>query len=572
MASRILCSHNASAYHEPSTQFIRPDQDREKNKTNRYKCGSCYQCFSAICVLHVHLGGGSYHYDKDTLTAFPLDENGCPTLKYLKNDDRQNSYCDGCGDKLNKISRKRRPKSSLSGSTARIVQIQILPDENDINVKKDNDTTTAGVCEVEEEKTVEERIPGSVEDANDIVSDSAALDNNLNMDSGNENESDMNSTAETADQNIFANKRICADSDNCQDPVTPVNAKSDRLYMNKEVTLNVINLETNEDGSVKLLLEEKDAEIFRTPHGEEVMKALKTQMKGMALQNTQLVCSYSAPVGDNGDTDDTLDKTGTTIGAKRKSETGDEDFSAVGSGKKRRKKNTNQARKEAEELPGFSDTSYKGIKPIVFMRKHKSMNSEEAAVLLDECKLGLHDNRISKVPPLSANGGEVYVVDMSALAHRKDIKYDKYVWRSYGNKKLPSYDPQVTKHFFRLRLPDKTFSDDFQKHIIDSLHEDNNFAIIHYLGDETVFIPFPHGNSKRNKPFRRTCPSVLEELKTLSHTGLTPNQVFKVVSNSPMSGFKDSRVPRNFRQIKNHMYKEKRKGDQQDTGNDKKDN
>ena len=554
MSSRLLCSHNhTKSNHEPSIQFIPPGQ---VSSSNRYKCGSCCQYFSAICVLHTHLGGGSYHYDKDAMSAYPLDENGCPTLKYLNNEDRHGSYCDRCGDKVNTISKKRRRKKAASGDTTNAIHIKIHPEETDIGASKDNDTVRAGVDDEEDES--EE--PEPIEDRNNNVHGSNTVDNSMIENSGNCDETDINKTADNIDQ---ANAVDRNKTGNGQQEVIPINNNVNRGYVNKEVTLNCITLETNEDGSVKLLLEEKDAAIFKTPHGEEIMKALKSQTKGMSLQNTQIVCSYSEPVDENiYATDNSLDEPRNTICAKRKS---DEDFS-VGTGKKRKKKYINSARKEAEELPGFGNTDQKGIEPVVFMIKHKSMYSEEAAVLLDECKSGLHDNRISKVQPLSAKGGEVYVVDMNALAHKKDIKFDKYIWRSYGNKKLPSYDPQINKHFFRLRLPNKTCSDDFQKHIIDSLHEDNNLAIIHYLGDETVFVPFPHGNSKRNRPFKRTCPSVLEELKTLSHTGLTPTQVLKVVSSSPMSGFKDSRVPRNFRQIKNHMYMEKKKGDRRTAG------
>ena len=492
------------------------------------------------------------------MTAFPLDENGCPTLKYLRNEDRHASYCDRCGDKMNTISKKRRRKKASPEGTANAIHIKLQPEEADIDNQKDNIDISIADADDGDEEALERIEPGTPQDATSIVNDSNNFDDDIQS-SENFGRTDIGDKVVTIHQNDFVGQNKSTETGNGHADVIPPNSTNKR-YVNKEVTLNCINLETNEDGSVKLLLEEKDAEIFKTPHGEDIMKALKSQTKGMSLQNTQIVCTYSAPVDDKSHTDeDSADEQSNATGAKRKYENADEEF-AFGTGKKRKNKYINRARKEAEELPEFGNAEHKGIQPIVFMIKHKSMCSEEAAVLLDECKSGLHDDRISKVQPLSAKGGEVYVVDMDALAHRKDIKFDKYIWRSYGNKKLPTYDPQITKHFFRVRLPNQTCSDDFQKHIIDSLHENNNLAIIHYLGDETVFVPFPHGNSKRNRPFKRTCPSVLEELKTLSHTGLTPTQVLKVVSNSPMSGFKDSRVPRNFVQIKNHMYKEKRKG------------
>lgn len=561
MANRILCSHNfLNSWREPRNQT---EDQRENNVAAGYKCGSCCQLFSAICVLHSHLGGGSYHYDKDTVTAYPLDENGCPTLKYIKNqEENQNNYCVKCGDKLKRTSRKRKSKTVSSEKDRKTVQIQIFPSQSDgeeLEADREREGSEYRFMDVDD---AEEDLKSVAEDKDSSVCAGKADENDSSEVTGqNVTDSDIAKvSAEVISQT--ESESVNSGSRNSQEPSISENISDGGAVMTKEVTVNIISLETSSDGSLKLVVSEEDAGIFQSPHGEEIMKALKKQAKGMKLQNTQIVCTYRVPVGDNKKDETAQAGVNDVIGPKSECEVNNRSKGnsfVIGSGKKMTTKRINQARKEAEEFPGFRDEGYKGIEPIVFMRRERSLKGEEVSVLLEECKLGLHDGKISKIQPVSAKGGEVYCVDLNALAHKKDVKHDKYVWRSYGNKRLPTWEPRVVKHFFRLRLPDNTFSDDFQKHIVESLDEDNNFAIIHYLGDETAFIPFPHGNCKRGTAFRRTCPSVLEELKQLSKTGLTPSQVYKVISNSTMSGFKGSRAPRNFRQVKNHMYFERKK-------------
>ena len=49
--------------------------------------------------------------------------------------------------------------------------------------------------------------------------------------------------------------------------------------------------------------------------------------------------------------------------------------------------------------------------------------------------------------------------------------------------------------------------------------ESKNFVVVHYLGDETVFLPVCIEMQKKKNPskaFQRTCPSVFEEIKSKS--------------------------------------------------------
>ena len=73
-----------------------------------------------------------------------------------------------------------------------------------------------------------------------------------------------------------------------------------------------------------------------------------------------------------------------------------------------------------------------------------------------------------------------------------------------------------------------------------------NKVLIHYVGDESVAVDFPHGTSKSgNHIYRRTCPSTL-------------NQLVSFVS-SCSSQLPSSHLPRNTRQVINLQQKERQK-------------
>ena len=43
-------------------------------------------------------------------------------------------------------------------------------------------------------------------------------------------------------------------------------------------------------------------------------------------------------------------------------------------------------------------------------------------------------------------------------------------------------------------------------------HNAMNVVLVHYLGNESIAVTFPHGNSKSGQGYYRTCPSVLQDL------------------------------------------------------------
>ena len=95
-----------------------------------------------------------------------------------------------------------------------------------------------------------------------------------------------------------------------------------------------------------------------------------------------------------------------------------------------------------------------------------------------------------------------------------DWKCDQYHWINDGVAKLPKKDPVVKKTYFLCDTPTGP-SAEFKWHAYEFIPA-NNYVLVHYLGNENIAIAFPHGNSKQNtrKAYVRTCPSVMEKMKT----------------------------------------------------------
>jgi len=88
------------------------------------------------------------------------------------------------------------------------------------------------------------------------------------------------------------------------------------------------------------------------------------------------------------------------------------------------------------------------------------------------------------------------------------------------------------------------------------LDNTNNLTLIHYLGDHTVAVQFPHGNSKQSKLYYRTCPSLLIEEGKINDS---PANAYKELGlkSSCSSLHQPVLVPRNVKQIKNAQAKER---------------
>ena len=92
---------------------------------------------------------------------------------------------------------------------------------------------------------------------------------------------------------------------------------------------------------------------------------------------------------------------------------------------------------------------------------------------------------------------------------------DHYRRSNQEVKPLPKYNPQVKKSYFQTDTPNR-LSIQFTKHAYQLITpaDANNIALIHYTGNESHAIDFPHGNTSQEseKAHVRTCPSVLDSL------------------------------------------------------------
>ncbi len=93
---------------------------------------------------------------------------------------------------------------------------------------------------------------------------------------------------------------------------------------------------------------------------------------------------------------------------------------------------------------------------------------------------------------------------------------DGYRWFQYGSKFIPRSNPVLKKLYFTSVL---TSGHDhrFKRLVFFLLSDSSKAVVIHYVGDESIAVDFPHGNSKEDNShvFKRTCPSVLTTQKIL---------------------------------------------------------
>ncbi len=122
---------------------------------------------------------------------------------------------------------------------------------------------------------------------------------------------------------------------------------------------------------------------------------------------------------------------------------------------------------------------------------------------------------------------------------------------------LPKKNPLIRKSYYQIQTPEGP-SKEFTKHAYQLLSSKDYTTLIHYIGDEKVAVSFPHGNEKNNceRPYTRTCPSVLRNLETSSSSN-PPSKVYKAaVTNVPASSAHLAVLqPRNYKQVENYRRK-----------------
>lgn len=83
--------------------------------------------------------------------------------------------------------------------------------------------------------------------------------------------------------------------------------------------------------------------------------------------------------------------------------------------------------------------------------------------------------------------------------------------------------------------------------------------MVTYQGDEKMYVPLPHGNSKNSTEYVRTAKSLLKEMKS---TQAKPMTVYRKLSSNPNINGEHHIVlnPRNPQQVRNHQRLTRDKG------------
>ena len=181
------------------------------------------------------------------------------------------------------------------------------------------------------------------------------------------------------------------------------------------------------------------------------------------------------------------------------------------------------------------------------------MNSERELTAIDVIDI-LRNVDVSKIVDdidFCPKGNNVFVVGNNK---NEDWKVDSYTWQRYGTKKVKVNDQgaNLTKIYYKL-MNQNSADNRFKKHVFKMEGSENhNLILIQYIGDESIFVPQPHGNNKKSKtPYIRTKPSVRNEIK--KHPAKNPVSVMNRINseiNAPCkeTGFSNLR---NKRQVIN---------------------
>ena len=94
----------------------------------------------------------------------------------------------------------------------------------------------------------------------------------------------------------------------------------------------------------------------------------------------------------------------------------------------------------------------------------------------------------------------------------------------------------------------------FKRHSHTLLDSTKLSTLVHYIGDESIGSQHPHGNRKGQKPYIKTCPSVLQSMSKIQDS---PTNVYKQMIQAPQCLQEQQPVlmPRNIKQIKNVQAK-----------------
>ena len=176
--------------------------------------------------------------------------------------------------------------------------------------------------------------------------------------------------------------------------------------------------------------------------------------------------------------------------------------------------------------------------------------------------------KCNKTVSFKSKGGEVYVFRPDNQAEINDWVSDGHVFSCEGTRKIKGRIGAMTKKYFYLlikiegkkRITDKRF----RKEIYTSQEESHRKTVVmHYIGDETLSIPRPHGNCLRQTRISiRRKPSVTKRIEE-SVKGNSDKPAHKIYKETVTEGQFVTEKPRNIRQV--HYIREKARTEKRPT-------
>jgi hypothetical protein len=132
-----------------------------------------------------------------------------------------------------------------------------------------------------------------------------------------------------------------------------------------------------------------------------------------------------------------------------------------------------------------------------------------------EILLNPDHSRLSQLPPVKPKGGNMFVFSCSNI---DDWKCDQYLWVKDGMyPKIETETTEFKKEYYKIRLPGYVTKSGRRSPLTSTgfkrvgywTPSNPSLVLIHYLGDENINKPIPHGNSNHENEHRRTMSSVL---------------------------------------------------------------
>lgn len=147
--------------------------------------------------------------------------------------------------------------------------------------------------------------------------------------------------------------------------------------------------------------------------------------------------------------------------------------------------------------------------------------------------------------PVRPTGPATYAIEHKT----RDVLVDGWKWRVRGSTRLPAKDPMFRRALYFYDSQDG-IEKGFQRHVYERLDDDDRI-VIRYVGEPVCLVPAAHGNSITGRPYVRTKPSVLEQIKQIAaatggHTG--PAKIYKEAVTSAASEDVTA-CPRDMKQV-----------------------